>query len=142
MPDLTTRPLSHHRFLSPDYSIIQFALRKWRLRSYAPWALVYALSLAAAVSLIPWAGGKPWTLWLGGFLYLFWAVYGYTVEYIKRIEWRSPMRWPVGGPYLLLYLATVMFYWWPLALIYKPLWYAYGGLFVISTVLNVSSHKK
>jgi len=20
----------------------------------------------------------------------------------KHIEWRSPMRWPVGGPYLLL----------------------------------------
>ena len=60
----------------------------------------------------------------------------------KHIEWRSPMRWPVGGPYLLLYLATVMFFWWPLAIIYKPLWYINTVLFIVSTVLNATSHRK
>jgi hypothetical protein len=47
----------------------------------------------------------------------------------------------VGGPYLIFYLATVMFYWFPLALIAKPLWDAYGILFAISTFLNLSSHQ-
>jgi hypothetical protein len=46
------------------------------------------------------------------------------------------------GPYIVLYLATVMFYWWPLALIYKPLWYAYAILFIVSTILNITSHQE
>jgi hypothetical protein len=45
------------------------------------------------------------------------------------------------SPYVFLFLATTMFYWFPLALIYKPLLYVYAILFVISTVLNVTSHK-
>jgi hypothetical protein len=83
-----------------------------------------------------------WVYWLGGFLYLIWATVGYIVEYIRRIEWRTPFRWSTGGPYLTLYLATVMFYWWPLALIDKRLWYIYAALFAISTILNVTSHNK
>ena len=70
-----------------------------------------------------------------------WAVFGYTVEYVKRIRWRNPIRWSVFGPYVFLYLATVMFYWWPLGLISRPLWYVYAVLFIISTTLNVTSHK-
>ena len=131
-------------FLFQIILIIHFALRKWRFEQamrYGP--LVYAMSFpAAAVSLILWANGMPWSLWLGGLLYLAWGAYGYYVEYVRGSEWRSPMRWSIGGPYLLLYLATVMFYWWPLATIYKPLWYVYAALFVTSTILNATSHKK
>jgi hypothetical protein len=43
-------------------------------------------------------------------------------------------------PYVLLYLGTVMFYWWPLGLLSRPLWIAYAVLFVIGTGLNVTSH--
>ncbi len=124
--------------------IVHFALRKWRFATairYGP--LVYAFSLVAfAVSLRLLLGGKPWSLWLGGFLYLVWAIFGYTVEYVKEIEWRTPIHWPIFGPYVILYLATVMFYWFPLALVYKPLWYGYAVLFIASTLLNVTSHHK
>ncbi len=123
--------------------IAHFALRKWRFATalrYGP--IVYALSIpAVVVSAVLLAGGKPWGLWLGGFLYLVWALFGYMVEYARRIEWRSPIRPGVFVPYVLLYLATVMFYWFPLALVAKGLWYVYAALFVISTVLNVTSHK-
>ncbi len=51
------------------------------------------------------------------------------------------MRMSIAGPYVFLYLATVMFYWWPLALVSKPLWYVYAFLFMISTILNVTSHR-
>lgn len=123
--------------------IIHFALRKWRFHlamRYGP--IVYALSIpAAVVSALLLVAGKPWWLWLGGFIYLAWAVFGYVVEYVRGIEWRSPIRWPVFGPYVSLYFATVMFYWWPLARVSWPLWYAYAVLFVISTILNVTSHK-
>ncbi|MGB8253351.1 MAG: hypothetical protein WCF08_09045 [Anaerolineaceae bacterium] len=131
-------------FLFQIVLIIHFALRKWayKIAIKHGW-LVYALSIPALVaSLVISFGGKDWQFWLAGFLYFIWAVYGYQIEYIKMIEWRAPFRWTVGVPYLALYLATVMFYWFPLALIAKPLWYACGILFVISTLLNVSSHKK
>ena len=131
-------------FLFQIILIVHFALRKWRFEAamrYGP--LVYALSVpAAAVSILILSGGKSWSFWLGGFLYLLWAIFGYTVEYVKKIEWRSSVFWPILVPYVVLYLATVMFYWWPLALIYKPLWYIYAVLFVISTILNVTSHRR
>ena len=131
-------------FLFQIILIIHFALRKWHFDlaiRYGP--IVYALSIpAAAVSIFLLLGGKSWSLWMGGFIYLIWGIYGYWIEYVKRIEWRNPIWWPVFGPYIFLYLSTVMFYWWPLALIYKPLWYGYAILYIISTILNVTSHKK
>jgi hypothetical protein len=123
---------------------VHFAVRKWRFDSairYGP--VVYALSVpAAAVSLLLLLGGVTWSLWLGGFLFLVWATFGYTVEYIRGIEWRKSRRWPILGPYVLLYLATAMFYWWPLALVSRPLWYVGAALFLVGAVLNVTSHKR
>ncbi len=104
--------------------------------------IVYALSVpAAAVSVTLLRGGKPWWLWLGGFLYLVWAAFGFAVEYVLRItDWRSSVRSPVFIPYVALYLATCMFYWWPFAQVCKPLWYVAAALFVLGTILNVRSH--
>ncbi len=131
-------------FLFQMVLIVHFALRKWRFETairYGP--IVYALSVPAAlVSVALLLGKQPWWMIVGGFLYLTWAVFGYVVEYRKHMEWRDPIRWPIFGPYIFLYLATVMLYWWPLARIWKPLWVAYTGLFVISTLLNATSHKK
>ena len=145
MPDLDGLEIlfAATAFLFQILLIVHFSLRKWRFElamRYGP--LVYALSIpAAVVSLILWSGGTIWPVWLSGILYLAWAIYGYTVEYIKGIEWRNPIRWSIGGPYVLLYLATVMFYWWPLGLISRPLWYIYAVLFIASTTLNVTSHR-
>ena len=124
--------------------IVHFAFRRWRFETAIRYGyLVYALGLpAAAVSILLMAGGKAWGLWTGGLVYLAWGAFGYWSEYIRKIEWREPIRWAVFGPYMLLYLATCMFYWFPLALVWKPLWYAYAGLFVASTALNVASHRR
>ena len=145
MPDLDQLDILFviSAFLLELILIIHFALRKWRFATamrYGP--IVYALSIpAAAVSLLLLMAGKPWWLWLGGFLYLIWAVFGYTVEYVQKIQWRNPIRWSIFLPYVILYLGTVMFYWWPLIRIHKPLWVAYTVLFVISTILNATSHQ-
>ncbi len=123
--------------------IVHFYLRKWEFdvaMRYGP--LVYLLSLPAAmISILLIAAGKSWSFWMGGFIFLVWAVYGYSVEYARKIQWRNPPRWSILGPYVTLYLATIMFYWWPLALLWKPLWYIYAVLFVASTTLNVISHQ-
>ena len=131
-------------FLFQIVLAVHYSLRKWRFHLAMRYGrIVYALSVpAAAVSIVLLLGRAPWSLWLGGLIYLVWAAYGYTVDYVKQIQWRVPIRWRVAGPYLTLYLATVMFYWWPLGEIHRVLWYVQAALFVLSTVLNLTSHKR
>jgi hypothetical protein len=123
--------------------IVHFALRKWCFEGYIVkfgW-LFYVLSVPAMViSVILLLGGKPWYLWVGGFLFFTWGIFGFVVEYVSKISWRNPIHWPIFGPYVTLYLATSMFYWWPLGRFGRPLWYVYAVLFVVSTILNVTSH--
>ena len=123
--------------------IIHFALRKPFFETYTlkyGW-LIYALSIPGTIiSLILLSGGKSWSFWLGGFLFLIFAVFGYWIDYVKGIPWRSPLRKDIMFPYVTLYLTGIMFYWWPLAELYRPLWYIYGILFGISTFLNLTSH--
>lgn len=123
--------------------IIHFAIRKPFFETYTVkygW-LVYALCVPGLViSLILLLVGKSWSFWLGGFLFLLFAAYGYWIDYIKAISWRKPLRKDIMFPYITLYLGFIMFYWWPLAALYRPLWYVFGALFVISTVLNITSH--
>jgi hypothetical protein len=124
--------------------IVHFSLRKWRFEfTIRHGWIVYGLGIpAAVVSMILLRDGLAWSFCLAGFLYLIWAIFGFTVEYVRKLEWRSPIRWSIFGPYIFLYLATIMFYWFPLALLNKPLWYAYALLFILSTILNVISHKR
>ncbi|MGC9336112.1 MAG: hypothetical protein ACP5JJ_18360 [Anaerolineae bacterium] len=123
--------------------VVHFALRKRFFESYTVkcgW-VVYALSIPAAViSIVLLLGGKSWSFWLGGFLFLAYAAFGYWVDYVKGIPWRKPLRLSVVFPYVILYLATVMFYWWPIGLISRPLWVVAAALFVVGTILNITSH--
>jgi hypothetical protein len=131
-------------FLFQLVLIVHFALRQRLFESYTlkyGW-LVYALCIPAeVVSVILLVGGKSWSFWLGGLLFLVYAAYGYWIDYVKGIQWRSPLQVSIMIPYVLLYLGTVMFYWWPLGLLSRPLWIAFGVLFVIGTVLNAISHR-
>jgi hypothetical protein len=124
--------------------IAHFAMRRWRFATAMRYGwVVYALAIPyATLSAIQLAAGRPWWLWLGGFLFAAWAAFGYLVEYVLRLEWRSPVRWPMFVPYVLLYLATSMLYWWPLAQLSRPLWFAMAALFAVSTWLNVRSHRR
>ncbi len=123
--------------------IVHFAVRKTFFESYTlkyGW-IIYALCIPAVViSVILLLGGKSWSFWLGGFLFLLFAAFGYWVDYVAQIQFRSPIKLSVLIPYVFLYLATVMFYWWPLRFLSQPLWFAYGILFVIATILNIRSH--
>jgi hypothetical protein len=132
-------------FATQAILIIHFAIRKWAFDTTMRYGwIVYAIFIPAVVlSIILWMGGKPWYLWLAGILHTVWALFGLTVEFILKItDWRSPVRWSILIPYVGLYLAFLMFYWWPLGTIWRPLWYIYAVLFVAGTVLNVTSHRK
>jgi hypothetical protein len=120
-----------------------FALRKWKFQTTVRYGWVmYAFSIPAAlISMVLLVRGMDESFWLAGFLCLAWGIFGYTIEYIKEIRWRNPVRWSILLPYVLLYLGTIMFYWWPLGLISRQLWFAYAVLVMISTTLNIISHK-
>ena len=123
--------------------IVHFAIRKPLLESYTlkyGW-LVYALCIPAVIiSIILMRAGKSWHFWLGGFLFLVYAIFGYYIDYVAQISFRNPFQASVAIPYVILYLATVMFYWWPLWPLSKLLWGGYTILYIIATVLNIKSH--
>lgn len=122
--------------------IAHFAVRKWHFHTALRYGwIVYMLGIPAfLLSMVLLLNGKVWWLWAAGFIHLVWAVYACVVEYVRKIEWRDPIRWSVFAPYIFLYLSTIMFYWWPLARFSHSLWFLYTVLFLISTVLNIGSH--
>jgi hypothetical protein len=130
-------------FLFQIILIVHFAVRRRFFESYTlqyGW-IVYALCIPAVViSVILLLGGKSWSFWLGGFLFLLFAAFGYWVDYVAQIEFRSPLRLSILLPYIFLYLATVMFYWWPLWPLSRLLWAVYTVLYIIATILNIRSH--
>ena len=123
--------------------IVHFAVRKRFFDSYTVkygW-IVYALCIPAVViSIVLLLGGKNLSFWLGGLLFLLFAVFGYWIDYVMRIQWRNPLQITIAIPYVVLYLSTAMFYWWPLGNLSRGLWLAVGILFVIGTILNIVSH--
>jgi len=90
--------------------IIHFAVRKRFFESYTlkyGW-LVYALCIPGVIiSMILLLGGKSWSFWLGGILLLIFSLYGYYVDYIKKIEWRNPIKKSIFLPYVFWYLAPL-----------------------------------
>lgn len=130
-------------FLFQGILIVHFAIRKPLFESYTAkygW-LVYALCIPAViVSVILILGGKDWTYWLGGFLFLIYAVFGYWVDFVSQTPFRNPFQPLIGIPYVILYLTTVMFYWWPLWPLSKLLWGIYTILYVVASILNIRSH--
>lgn len=76
-----------------------------------PWSgrLVYALCIPGLIiSIIILLGGKSWSFWSGGILLLIFSIYGYYVDYIKKEEWRKPIKKSIFFPYVFWYLATIM----------------------------------
>jgi hypothetical protein len=123
--------------------IIHFSVRRILFESYTlkyGW-WVYLLGIPAVIiSLLMYRGGMTWSFSVGGIICLFFSIYGYYVDYVLATPWRNPVYLPILIPYVTLYLDTLMFYWFPLALINRKLWYLYSVLFVISTILNIKSH--
>jgi hypothetical protein len=122
--------------------IVLFAIRKSNLEFILQYGWVfYLLSIPAVImSIIMLKAGKPLSFWLAGFIFLFWAIFGYVIEYKFGIKWRNPVVWTILVPYVTLYLGTIMFYWFPLGILSRPLWYIYAALFALSTYLNITSH--
>jgi hypothetical protein len=122
--------------------LLYFGLRKWSFETAmrVGW-IVYALAIPAViVSVLLLRGGKPWSLWLSGFIFSGWAAYGFYIDIVRAFPWRHPIVWPVFFPYVFLYTTSQLFYWFSLGGLRRELWFIYAGLFVLSTFFNVTSH--
>lgn len=123
--------------------IIHFAIRKVLFESYTrPYGWwVYVLGIPAAIiAFLMFQGGMIWSFSVGGLLCLAFSIFGYYIDYVLSVPWRNPIYVPVAVPYVILYLGTIMFYWFPLGLINRKLWYVYAVLFAVSSFLNITSH--
>ena len=65
----------------------------------------------------------------------------HVVDIAQPVAWRSPIHWPVFLPYVGLYLFAQCFYWFPVGALNRRLWFIYGSMFVVSTILNLASHR-
>jgi hypothetical protein len=122
--------------------VIFFALRRWQFAVAMRWGwIVYALAVpAAALSVALVRATRPWYLWMAGFLFAAWAVFGAVVDLVRPVEWRSPILWSVFVPYVGLYTLAQMFYWWPLLKVHRPSWFVFAALYALSSTLNLASH--
>ena len=122
--------------------ILLYAIRKSNLDLILKYGWIfYLLSIPAViVSVLMLRAGKGWSFWIGGYIFLLWAIFGLIVEYGFRIQWRDPILWSIFVPYVVLYLGTIMFYWFPVGILSRPLWYIFGVLFALGTYLNITSH--
>lgn len=123
--------------------IVLFTIRKSNLDLILQYGWVFYLLCipAVIVSVLMLRGGKEWSFWAGGFIFLIWAIFALIVEYgLKLHQWRNPIIWSILVPYVVLYLGTIMFYWFPVGILNRTLWYIYGVLFALGTYFNITSH--
>ena len=120
-----------------------FAARRWRTATADRYGwTVYAGSAVGGVvvGIVLIATGASWRLSTGPLLLAAWALFGAWADLYRRTGWRSPIRWQVLAPYVVLYLAAQMFLWWPLWNTWSLGWALYLVLFVSNTALNMSTH--
>jgi hypothetical protein len=131
-------------FISQALLIFNFAAYKWKPDIQKKWGwIVYAFGwLALPLGLFFMASGGPWYSWLACGLFGAWAIFGYVVDILRPINWRSPIRWQIFAPYLALYISAQFAFWIPLWLIWPGYWMIYAVLYTICTVLNISNHSR
>ena len=124
--------------------VLNFAARHWAPRQERRWGwIIYALGLPAlGLSALFSLARQPWYHGLAYLLFAAWAAFGCVVDILRPVNWRTPPRWAIFGPYVALYLAAQFAFWIPLWNVGPGYWAAYTALYAVSTLLNISSHAR
>jgi hypothetical protein len=97
---------------------------------------IIALALPAALALVAFArAGAGWQHWIGPAVYLTFVAFMVAVEYIWPVEFRSPPRYGILVPYLLLFFGAILLMGLPMFRMNRSLWL----VTVASTVLLLVS---
>ena len=97
---------------------------------------IIALALPAALTIIAFVRVRTgWRQWIGPAAFLAFVVFMIVVEYIWKAEFRSPMRYDILVPYLVLFFGSILFMGLPMFRIDRRLWL----VTVATTVLLLGS---
>jgi hypothetical protein len=129
-------------FTSQVLLIFNFATLKWKPHIQRRWGwIVYAAGMIALpLAVLFWMNGLAWYFQLAFALYMVWAIFGSIVDILKPVNWRAPIRWSIFLTYVILYIAAQFSFWIPLWFVWLGYWIVYTALYMISTVLNISTH--
>ena len=95
-----------------------------------------ALALPAVLALVAfWRARSDWLQWAGPAVYLAFVVLLVVVEYVWPVEFRSPTRYGILVPYLLLFFGAILLMGLPMFRLDRRLWL----VTVATTVLLLTS---
>lgn len=93
---------------------------------------IVALALPAAVALVAFVRARAgWLQWAGPAVYLAFVGLMVAVEYVWPVEFRSPARYGILVPYLLLFFGAILLMGLPMFRLERTLWL----VTVVTTVL-------
>jgi len=97
---------------------------------------VVALAVPAAAALVALVRARAdWRLWIGPAAFLAFVALMIVIEYIWQVEFRSPMRYDVVVPYLVLFFGSILLMGAPMLRMDRRLWL----VTVVTTVLLLGS---
>jgi 4-amino-4-deoxy-L-arabinose transferase-like glycosyltransferase len=84
---------------------------------------IVALGIPAILALVAFIREKAhWRQWIGPAVFLAFLAFMIFVEYIWRVEFRSPMRYDVLVPYLVLFFGSILLMGLPMFRMNRRLW--------------------
>ena len=84
---------------------------------------IIALGVPAILALAAFIRVRThWRQWIGPVVFLLFLVFMIFVEYIWRVEFRSPMRYDVLVPYLVLFFGSIVLMGLPMFRMNRRLW--------------------
>jgi hypothetical protein len=97
---------------------------------------IIALAIPAALAFVAFMRARTgWRQWIGPAVFLAFLAFMIVVEYIWRVEFRSPMRYDILVPYLVLFFGSILLMGLPMFRMNRRLWI----VTVATTVLLLGS---
>jgi hypothetical protein len=85
--------------------------------------VIVALGVPATLALVAfWRARAGWLQWVGPAVYLAFVVLMVVVEYLWPVEFRSPRRYGILVPYLLLFFGAILLMGLPMFRLDRQLW--------------------
>jgi hypothetical protein len=98
--------------------------------------VIIALAVPAALAFIASVHARTgWLLWTGPAAYLAFIVFMIFVDYVRPIEFRSPMRPNILVPYLLLFFGSILLMGLPMFYLDQRFW----SITVVTTIVLLVS---
>ena len=85
--------------------------------------VIILLAVPATLALVAFERARAgWLHWIGPAVYLAFVVLEVAVDYVWQVEFRSPMRYEILVPYLVLFFGAILLMGLPMFSLNRPLW--------------------